>query len=44
MNLSGAKNLTKEQHYYLCAWGGEHTRETIPGGCHNIPNKLNKYK
>ena len=43
-NLSGAKNLTKEQHYYLCAWGGEHTRETIPGGCHNIPNKLNKYK
>lgn len=43
-NLSRVKNLTKEQHYYLCAWGGEHTRGTIPGGCHNIPNKLNKYK
>ena len=39
-NLSKTKNLTKDQHYYLCAWGGEHTRGTIPGGCHNIPLSL----
>lgn len=41
-NLAEVKNLTEEQHYYLCAWGGEHTRNTIPGGCNGILNKLNK--
>ena len=41
-NLAEAKNLTQEQHYYLCAWGGEQTRSTIPGGCQSIPNKLKR--
>ncbi len=41
-NLAEVKNLTSEQHYYLCAWGGEQTRTTIPGGCQGIPNKLNR--
>lgn len=41
-NLDGVKNLTEDQHYYLCAWGGEKTRTTIPGGCKGIPNKLGR--
>ncbi|ACK72877.1 pentapeptide repeat protein [Gloeothece citriformis PCC 7424] len=41
-NLTGVKNLTEEQRYYCCAWGGEQTRATIPGGCEGIPNKLGR--
>ncbi|MDJ0688499.1 MAG: pentapeptide repeat-containing protein [Xenococcaceae cyanobacterium MO_188.B32] len=41
-NLTGVKRLNEEQRYYFCAWGGEKTRETIPGGCQNIPNKLGR--
>lgn len=41
-NLRGAKRLADEQRYYLCAWGGEKTRGTIPGGCDGIPNKLGR--
>ena len=41
-NLTSVKRLNEEQRYYLCAWGGERTRETIPGGCANIPNKLGR--
>jgi uncharacterized protein YjbI with pentapeptide repeats len=41
-NLSSVKNLSEEQRYYCCCWGGEKTRATIPGGCEGIPNKLKK--
>lgn len=41
-NLAGVKNLNEEQRYYCCAWGGEKTRATIPGGCENVPNKLGR--
>ncbi|HAC63607.1 MAG TPA: pentapeptide repeat-containing protein [Cyanothece sp. UBA12306] len=41
-NLDGINNLSDEQHYYCCAWGGEKTRATIPGGCSGIPNKLGR--
>lgn len=41
-NLMGVQNLTEEQRYYCCAWGGEKTRATIPGGCYEIPNKLGR--
>ena len=41
-NLRGAQNLSEEQRYYCCAWGGEWTRGTIPGGCEGIPNKLGR--
>ena len=41
-NLTGVKRLNDEQRFYLCAWGGEKTRATIPGGCENIPNKLGR--
>lgn len=42
VNFSGVQNLSEEQRYYCCAWGGEATRTTIPGGCEAIPNKLGR--
>jgi uncharacterized protein YjbI with pentapeptide repeats len=41
-NFSKVKRLSEEQRYYLCAWGGERTRDSIPGGCGEIPNKLGR--
>ncbi|BBA79087.1 rfrA pentapeptide repeat-containing protein [cyanobacterium endosymbiont of Rhopalodia gibberula] len=41
-NLMAIQNLTEEQRYYCCAWGGEKTRATISGGCCEIPNKLDR--
>jgi uncharacterized protein YjbI with pentapeptide repeats len=41
-NLSQVKNLSDEQRCYCCAWGGEFTRTTIPGGCEGIPNQLGR--
>ncbi len=41
-NLAGVKRMSAEQRYYCCAWGGEKTRATIPGGCEGIPNKLGR--
>ncbi len=37
-NLTNAQRLTDEQRYYFCAWGGDKTRATVPGGCEGIPN------
>jgi uncharacterized protein YjbI with pentapeptide repeats len=34
--------LSEEQRYYCCSWGGSKTRGTIPGGCEGIPNKLGR--
>jgi uncharacterized protein YjbI with pentapeptide repeats len=39
-DFTGVQRLSPAQHYYCCAWGGEKTRATIPGGCQNIPNRL----
>jgi uncharacterized protein YjbI with pentapeptide repeats len=41
-DLTNIQNLDREQRYYCCAWGGEQTRNTIPGGCQGIPNKLGR--
>ena len=41
-NLSGIKRMSEEQRYYLCAWCGEKSRSTVPGGCEGIPNKLGR--
>ncbi len=41
-NFADVKNLSEENRYYCCAWGGEYTRKTIPGGCEGIPNKLGR--
>jgi len=39
-DLTGVEQLSPDQRYYCCAWGGASTRLTIPGGCEGIPNKL----
>ncbi|MCY7321025.1 MAG: pentapeptide repeat-containing protein [Phormidesmis sp. CAN_BIN36] len=39
-DFTDAEDLSPEQRYYCCAWGGSKTRATIPGGCDGIPNKL----
>ena len=41
-NFSGVKRLSGEQRYYICAWCGEKSRNTVPGGCEGIPNKLGR--
>lgn len=41
-DFTGAQDMSEEQRYYCCAWGGSKTRETIPGGCEGIPNKLGR--
>lgn len=41
-DLTGVRNLSEEQRYYCCAWGGERTRTSIPGGCEDIPNLLGR--
>ncbi len=41
-DFTGVKNMSEEQRYYCCCWGGEKTRSTIPGGCDGIPNNLGK--
>ncbi|WP_313898020.1 pentapeptide repeat-containing protein, partial [Nodosilinea sp. LEGE 07298] len=41
-NLSGVYRLSEEQRRYVCAWGGEGTRATIPGGCADVPNRLGR--
>ncbi len=41
-DFTNAKELSDEQRYYICAWGGVATRGTVPGGCEGIPNKLGR--
>ncbi len=40
--FTAAQELSEAQRYYCCAWGGNKTRSTIPGGCQGIPNKLGR--
>lgn len=39
-DFTGVQRLSGEQRWYCCAWGGSKTRETIPGGCDDVPNLL----
>jgi uncharacterized protein YjbI with pentapeptide repeats len=41
-DFTNAEDLSEEQRCYLCAWGGEKTRSTIPGGCQGIENRLGR--
>lgn len=41
-NFTNVHRLDQKQRDYLCAWGGEGTRSTIPGGCGDIPNQLGR--
>ncbi|MGC1393649.1 MAG: pentapeptide repeat-containing protein [Coleofasciculaceae cyanobacterium] len=41
-DFTGVLRLDDEQRQYCCAWCGEQSRKTIPGGCEGIPNKLGR--
>lgn len=41
-NFTTVLNLSEENRYYCCAWCGSQSRNTIPGGCEGIPNKLGR--
>lgn len=41
-DFTGVRRLSDEQRKYCCAWCGSKSRETIPGGCDGIPNKLGR--
>lgn len=42
VNFTGVLRMDEEQRQYCCAWCGERSRRTIPGGCDGIPNKLGR--
>lgn len=42
VNFSNVLRMDEEQRQYCCAWCGEKSRRTIPGGCDGIPNKLGR--
>lgn len=39
-DFTNVKRMSESARQYCCAWGGERTRSTIPGGCEGIANKL----
>jgi uncharacterized protein YjbI with pentapeptide repeats len=41
-NFTGVQRMSESTRYYCCAWCGEKSRNTIPGGCEGIPNKLGR--
>jgi len=41
-NFTNVKRLSAAQRHYCCRWGGDRTRATIPGGCDDIPNCLER--
>ncbi|WP_445638017.1 Pentapeptide repeat [Nostoc sp. DSM 114161] len=41
-DFTDVQRMSESVRYYCCAWGGEATRATIPGGCEGIPNKLGR--
>lgn len=41
-DFTDVQRMSESTRYYCCAWGGEKTRSTIPGGCESIPNKLGR--
>ncbi|MEA5416579.1 pentapeptide repeat-containing protein [Synechococcus sp. BA-132 BA5] len=40
VNLSGARQLDPDNRAYLAAWSGVRSRQTLPGGCKGLPNRL----
>ncbi|MGK7910311.1 MAG: pentapeptide repeat-containing protein [Synechococcus sp.] len=43
-DFSNVLELSEDQRRYICAWGGENTRKTVPGGCQLIPSKLEAWE
>lgn len=40
VDFTNVRQMSEEQRQYFCAWGGETSRQTIPGGCKDIPDQL----
>jgi uncharacterized protein YjbI with pentapeptide repeats len=40
IDFTNVRRMSDEQREYCCAWCGEKSRQTIPGGCTGIPNRL----
>ncbi len=40
VDFTGTIGMSESQREYCCAWCGENSRRTIPGGCRGIPNRL----
>ena len=41
-DFSNVKRMSQTNRNYCCAWCGEASRKTIPGGCEGIENKLGR--
>lgn len=41
-DFTDVQRMSDSVRHYCCAWGGEKTRATIPGGCEGIPNQLER--
>ncbi|MDB9375194.1 pentapeptide repeat-containing protein [Nodularia sphaerocarpa] len=41
-DFTNVQRLPEITRHYCCAWGGEKTRATIPGGCEGITNQLGR--
>jgi uncharacterized protein YjbI with pentapeptide repeats len=39
-DFTNVRAMSDEQRRYCCTWCGEKSRQTIPGGCRDIPNRL----
>ncbi len=42
VNFTGVQRLSEEQRRYCCAWCGEQSRATMPGGCGDVENRLGR--
>jgi len=41
-DFTGVVRMSEEQRRYCCAWGGEKTRGTVPGGCGDVESCLDR--
>ncbi|MFS6826832.1 pentapeptide repeat-containing protein [Cyanobium sp. ATX-6F1] len=41
-NLSDLRQLDSEDRFYLGAWGGSRSRQSLPGSIKGIPSKLER--
>jgi uncharacterized protein YjbI with pentapeptide repeats/uncharacterized membrane protein len=41
-DFTNVQRMSESSRRYCCAWCGEKSRGTIPGGCEGIPNKLGR--
>jgi len=41
-DFTDVKRLSETQRHYCCMWCGERSRQTIPGGCDGIENRLGR--